>query len=90
MKMTSNCQCHHLGLHGFDSNHQLGCEHMGSPMGFSLADALTNPTQVMDHYVGVMKKEGTKIAIVFGVSLAVFNWLMLHQALNQKIKKVGR
>lgn len=98
------CSCTHKSLQSFSGGHQYGHMHsctaphavaIGCPQNsqlgnFDVATLLSNPNQVLDQYVAIAKKEGTKIAIIFGVTLAVFNWLMIHQALNQKIKQTRR
>lgn len=65
--------CHHneSGLMGFGNT------------GFSLADALTNPDQVIEKYKGEAIKYGSYAII----ALVVLNHLQLHVALNQKLKR---
>lgn len=55
----------------------------GASESFSLTDALTNPQAIIDKY----KIEALKGVMIFAGTLLIGNYLMLHQALNQKIKK---
>lgn len=66
-----NCHKQESGLTGFGNT------------GFSLADALTNPDQVIEKYKGEAIKYGSYAII----ALVVLNHLQLHVALNQKLKR---
>lgn len=68
-----SCPCHKIDdqLQGFGSN------------AFSLADAISNPKAVIDQY----KTQALYGVLIFAGTLATLNYIMLHQALNQKIKK---
>lgn len=54
--------------------------------GFSLAEVLTNPDQVIEKYKGEAIKYG---AYAIG-ALVILNHLQLHIALNQKLKRFMR
>lgn len=79
------CRCKNPYHNHSDS--QLGGFGQGD---FSLIDALKDPDATIAKYKEQAMDVGIKVAVAFAGILLVGNYLMLHQALNQKIKKIRR
>lgn len=83
-----SCQCkdpQHIHrdsqLQGF-SNSQMGQ--------LDLLQAIKDPAGTIEIYKNQAIQIATQTAVIFAGVLLVGNYLMLHQALNQKIKKIRR
>ena len=58
-------------------------------LGFSWVDALANPDATIEKYKDVAIKEGTRLALLFVVSLVLLNAVTTSIVVSNRMKKRG-
>jgi hypothetical protein len=58
--------------------------------GFSIADALTNPDQIIEKYKSVAIKEGTRLFLLQAAFYTLLTWIVVDSVVKRRIKKVSQ